>query len=411
MPRGVTQLHPMSDPVRPPTIAERRFAERAAELAALDLPARFARMYETNLWDDAESRSGAGSSLAATAHLRAELPALLHRLGVRRLLDVPCGDFHWMAHVDLAGAGVTAYAGGDIVEAIVARNRARYGAPGRDFVRVDLTAGPLPDVAGAPADAVLCRDCLVHLSFANVARALDVVRASGARWLITTTFPARPANADVVDGDWRPLNFERAPFSFSPPAAALVEECAEEGGAYADKTLAAWSLAELPTVDVVRRLRVAGARIERVDPTAHAARWGLTQYYAELARRFEHGFDPAQSIPADDADMRPPAGAFLVASADDEPVACGVVRTMAPGVAYLKRMWVADAARGLGVGKRMLRALEEQARALGMTTVCLETNRALVEAIAMYRRSGYTEVAPFNDEPYAHHWFEKRLDG
>jgi GNAT superfamily N-acetyltransferase len=72
-------------------------------------------------------------------------------------------------------------------------------------------------------------------------------------------------------------------------------------------------------------------------------------------------------------------------------------------------MWVADSARGLGLGAGMLHALEGQARELGMTTLRLETNRTLVEAISMYRRSGYTEVAPFNDEPYAHHWFEKHL--
>jgi len=231
---------------RPPTVAERRFAERAAELTRLDLPARFARMYETNLWDGAESRSGDGSSLAATARLRAELPAMLRRLGVRRLLDVPCGDFHWMAHVDLAAAGVVAYVGGDVVEAIVAANRARYAAPAREFAHVDLTTGPLPAVAGAPADALLCRDCLVHLSFANIARVFAVLRASGARYLITTTFLEQAANVDVVDGDWRPLNLERAPFDFPPPAAVLLEGCEEEGGAYADKALAAWRVADLP---------------------------------------------------------------------------------------------------------------------------------------------------------------------
>jgi SAM-dependent methyltransferase len=231
---------------RPPTVAERRFAERAAELTALDLSARFARMYETNLWDDDESRSGAGSSLASTAVLRAGLPPLLRGLGVRRLLDVPCGDFHWMAHVDLAAAGVAHYVGGDVVAALVEANRARHAAPGRAFVQVDLTAGPLPVVAGAPADALLCRDCLVHLSFANIARALGVLRASGVRWLVTTTFLELAANRDVVDGDWRPLNLERAPFHFPPPAAVLVEGCEEEDGAYADKALAAWAVADLP---------------------------------------------------------------------------------------------------------------------------------------------------------------------
>jgi SAM-dependent methyltransferase len=230
------------------TVAERRFAEHAGELSGLDLAARFTRMYETNLWDAAESRSGQGSSLAATAQVRAELPPLLRRLGVRRLLDVPCGDFHWMAHVDLAAAGVIAYVGGDVVEPLVEANRARYTAPGRTFVRVDLTTGPLPAVDAAAADAVFCRDCLVHLSFANIARVVGVVRASGARYLITTTFLDARANADIVDGDWRPLNLERAPLGFPPPVAVLLEGCEEEGGAYADKALAVWPVSDLRTL-------------------------------------------------------------------------------------------------------------------------------------------------------------------
>lgn len=231
---------------RPPTVAERRFAERAAELEGLDMAARFHRMYETNLWEGAESRSGLGSGLDATARMRAELPGLLRGLHVTRLLDVPCGDFHWMAHVDLDGAGVRAYVGGDIVAAAIEADRQRHAGPGRDFVIVDLTAGPLPEVGGAPADALFCRDCLVHLSFDNIARALGILRASGIPYLIATTFLEHEDNVDAVDGDWRPLNLQRPPFSFPPPIAVLVEGCEEEGGAYADKALAAWRVADLP---------------------------------------------------------------------------------------------------------------------------------------------------------------------
>ena len=240
---------PASEPPRserPRTVAERRFAERVEELSSLDLPARFARMYETNLWDNTESRSGDGSSLASTAGVRAGLPNLLRRLGVTRLLDVPCGDFHWMVHVDLAGAGVVAYVGGDVVDALVEANIARYGGAGCSFARVDLTNGPLPLVAGQPADAVLCRDCLVHLSFANIARAMRVIRESGARYLITTTFLEQPSNADIIDGNWRPLNLQRAPFDLPSPVAVLVEGCEEEGGAFADKALAVWRVSHLP---------------------------------------------------------------------------------------------------------------------------------------------------------------------
>lgn len=224
---------------RPKTIAERRFAEEASALEALDLAGRFERMYETNLWSGSESRSGVGSSLAATARLRAELPRLLHSLDVRRLLDVPCGDFHWMSRVDLSGIE---YVGGDIVRAAVEANQARHGGRDRRFVVADLTTGPLP--AG---DAIFCRDCLVHFSFVNIAQSFRVMRSSGASWLLATTFTGPRDNADVTDGDWRPLNLEMAPFHLPSPVATINEECTEEGGAYADKSIGVWRIDDLPT--------------------------------------------------------------------------------------------------------------------------------------------------------------------
>jgi DNA-binding MarR family transcriptional regulator/ribosomal protein S18 acetylase RimI-like enzyme len=161
--------------------------------------------------------------------------------------------------------------------------------------------------------------------------------------------------------------------------------------------------------EVHRLLRLAGLRIERVSPAGPAARWCVGRYFDELGHRFESGFDPDASLPADDGDLIPPTGMFLVASVDGAAVACGAVKTVATGVGSLKRMWVADTVRGLGVGRRMLEALETEARTLGLTTLRLETNRALQEAIRLYRGAGYREVAPFNADPYAHHWFEKTL--
>ena len=156
-------------------------------------------------------------------------------------------------------------------------------------------------------------------------------------------------------------------------------------------------------------LRAAAAHIAVVDPASPAARWCVAQYFAELGERFDRGFDPAHSIPADDDELRPPHGAFLLASADGEPLACGAVKAIAPRTGSLKRMWVASSARGLGLGRRLLEALETEAHALGLTTIRLETNRALTEAIQLYQSAGYAEVPAFNDEPYANHWFEKRL--
>jgi len=161
--------------------------------------------------------------------------------------------------------------------------------------------------------------------------------------------------------------------------------------------------------EVHRLLRAAGTRIERVDPASSTARWCVNQYFAELAERFERGFDPARSIAADDEELRPPHGAFLIASADGEPLACGAVKTIAPGMGSLKRMWVARSARGLGLGRRLLEALEAHAHQLGLTMLRLETNRSLSEAIRLYRSSGYVEVPRFNTEAYADHWFEKHL--
>ena len=161
--------------------------------------------------------------------------------------------------------------------------------------------------------------------------------------------------------------------------------------------------------EVHRLLQASGARIERVDPASSVARWCVSQYFAELRERFDKGFDPAHSIPAEDAQLRPPHGSFLVATVDGEPVACGALKSISRRVGYLKRMWVASPVRGLGFGRRMLFALEAEARELGFKTLKLETNRALREAIQLYQSTGYVEVEPFNDEPYAHHWFEKKL--
>jgi DNA-binding MarR family transcriptional regulator/GNAT superfamily N-acetyltransferase len=149
--------------------------------------------------------------------------------------------------------------------------------------------------------------------------------------------------------------------------------------------------------------------IEPVDPSDGRAQCCLREYFAELDRRFDTGFDPGASLPADPAEMRPPAGTFLVGMLRGDPVCCGALKFHGKAPADIKRMWVSGAVRGLGLGRRMLSELESRAAEHGCRAVRLETNRALVEAIAMYRSSGYREVPAFNDEPYGDHWFEKSL--
>ncbi|SRR5579884_1737001 len=160
----------------------------------------------------------------------------------------------------------------------------------------------------------------------------------------------------------------------------------------------------------VERLLIASmVQITVADPSSRDARWCIEQYFAELGERFETGFDPALTRSAHMYELTPPSGLLLVARLREEPVGCGALKFRENGIGELKRMWVAPQARGLGLGRRLLMELEHKAREAGCTVLQLETNRTLVEAIKMYRHSGYQEVAAFNDEPYAHHWFEKRL--
>jgi ribosomal protein S18 acetylase RimI-like enzyme len=162
--------------------------------------------------------------------------------------------------------------------------------------------------------------------------------------------------------------------------------------------------------EVRRLLAVSMVSVAAEDPTSDDARWCLSHYFAELAERFEEPFDPGRTLPADAADLVSPAGAFLIARVGGEPAGCGALKTHGPGVGEIMRMWVDRAHRGLGIGARILDALEEHAAALGHRTVRLYTNRSLDEAKAMYRSRGYEEIPRYNDDPYANHWFEKRLE-
>ena len=146
-----------------------------------------------------------------------------------------------------------------------------------------------------------------------------------------------------------------------------------------------------------------------MDPAHPHAQYCLQAYYDELDRRFESGFDPGVTRPVDLDEVRPPAGMFLVALRDGQPIGCGALRFHGADPAEIKRMWVAESTRGLGVGRLLLAELEARAAAHGSTVVQLDTNKSLTEAIAMYRSAGYTEVEAFNDEPYAQHWFAKQL--
>jgi DNA-binding MarR family transcriptional regulator/GNAT superfamily N-acetyltransferase len=160
---------------------------------------------------------------------------------------------------------------------------------------------------------------------------------------------------------------------------------------------------------VERLLTASMVELRVVDPAGADARACLRAYFAELNRRAEVPFDPAKGTSAEPHELRPPAGAFVVAYLRDEPIGSGALKLHPGGPAEIKRMWVAESARGLGIGRRLLEQLERLAGDGGAAAVRLDTNKALVEAIGMYRSSGYRAIPRFNTEPFAHHWFEKAL--
>jgi DNA-binding MarR family transcriptional regulator/GNAT superfamily N-acetyltransferase len=161
--------------------------------------------------------------------------------------------------------------------------------------------------------------------------------------------------------------------------------------------------------DVERLLTAASVRIATVDPEHPDARYCLAEYVAELNRRSPRGFDPSVGATALPHEVRPPAGEFFVGYLHGEAVGCGAVKHHAGQPAEIKRMWIAPAVRGLGLGRRLLETLEACALAGGARIAHIETSAVLPEALSLYRSTGWVEVPAFNDEPFADHWLEKEL--
>ncbi len=195
-------------------------------------------MYERNSWGDEESVSGHGSDLMQTRVIRSEIAKLVDQLGVRTLLDVPCGDYHWMRHVEI---GRAEYIGADIVPELIAANARRYGSPTVHFTVLDVCRGDMPTV-----DLILCRDCLVHLSLQAAMAAVHNFLQSGSRYLLTTTFPGlvKRNKPLLITGNWRPLDLRLPPFCFPEPLLCLNEGCTEPGP-FEQKSLGLWELERL----------------------------------------------------------------------------------------------------------------------------------------------------------------------
>lgn len=185
------------------------------------------------------SPSGRGSTLAETTVIREALPRVVANYNVRSMLDIPCGNGHWMSQVVM---DLEHYIGADVVGDLVAECCTRWpksASTATEFVRLDLIEDQLPSV-----DLVFCRDCLVHLSFAHASATLENVKASGSKYLLTTTFPGRQ-NFDIVTGEWRAIDLQAKPFEFPPPLLLLNEQCVDPPG-YSDKSMGLWRISDLP---------------------------------------------------------------------------------------------------------------------------------------------------------------------
>jgi len=195
----------------------------------------FSGYYETSYWGDSESQSGQGSSLEGTRVIRRELPRLLQSLECHSLLDVPCGDLYWIRQIELP---ITEYIGADIVPSLIERNQQLFGGSGRRFQVLDITQDEIPPVA-----AILCRDCLIHLSNELIQAALRNVARSGAHYFLATTFVGGPSNWDIKTGAWRPVDLSKQPFSLPAPRQLLIEEPKYLG--FGDKAIGVWAVEDL----------------------------------------------------------------------------------------------------------------------------------------------------------------------
>jgi len=197
----------------------------------------FSKIYAGNKFRGQESVSGPGSGVKETSVVITELPKLFDELGIRTVLDLPCGDFHWMRHADLRSIN---YIGADIVAELIERNKQKYERESIRFCKLDLIKDKLPNV-----DLILCRDCLVHLSFKDAFAALHNVCSSASEYFLATTFTRRQRNYDIATGQWHTLNLEAPPFMFPPPLNTINEQATEGGEAYKDKSLGLWRVADI----------------------------------------------------------------------------------------------------------------------------------------------------------------------
>ena len=208
-------------------------------LRRMSVDSIFDGIYRRRAWGGTESHSGRGSTLSETAAIRQALPQLVAEFDIHSMLDIPCGDGNWMSHVEM---DLQSYIGADVVGDLLANCRAKWGActtARTKFIQLNVISDPLP-----PVDLIFCRECIVHFSFADAFTAFENIKASGSRYLLTTTYPGRQ-NCDIATGEWRPDNLQAKPFEFPLPFRLINEKSVDPPG-NSDKSMGLWRISDLP---------------------------------------------------------------------------------------------------------------------------------------------------------------------
>jgi hypothetical protein len=200
----------------------------------------FTEIYDENYWNSKDSFSGTGSDNKQTESIRIQIPEVIKKFSIKTILDIPCGDFNWMRHVDLSNVQ---YLGADIVEQMIERNNELHRSASVGFKVLNLLEDNLPKV-----DLILCRDCLVHFSYENINKALKNICSSRSEFLLTTSFVKRRLNFDIETGDWRPINLSIDPFNWPKPQHVIIENCTEGNGKSYDKALVLYKISDLLNV-------------------------------------------------------------------------------------------------------------------------------------------------------------------
>jgi hypothetical protein len=195
----------------------------------------FETIYNENHWNEIESKSCTGSNSKNTAQVVKIIEDVFNELAIKSVLDIPCGDFHWMRGVNRNGVE---YLGGDIVQDLISKNASLFSGQSTKFLKMNILELTLPQ-----ADLILCRDCLVHFSYKDILPAIESIKKSNSKYLITTTFTSHK-NYDIITGDWRPINLELPPFNLRPPI-LLYNEGFDEDIRFSDKSLAVWRISDI----------------------------------------------------------------------------------------------------------------------------------------------------------------------